>query len=82
MQGHIGLLFPRKPELWGQGRVPDRGEPSGATCSCREVWEYSQELGWGRVGGESRPVLQSSFPGLGLRGEERMERVTMKTKER
>lgn len=51
--------------------MPGRGEPSGAACSCWEVWEHSQELG-----GASWPVLQNSFPGLS--SEVRVEGVTVK----
>lgn len=78
MKGHIGPLFPRKSELWRQGRVPGRGEPSGAACSCWEVREHNQEPG-GRSrgrGGGSWPVLQNAFPGLS--SEDRVEGVIAK----
>lgn len=71
-------LFPRKSELWCRGTVPGRGQPSGAACSCPEVWEYNQEPGRGRLERESWLVLQNSFPGL--RSEDGGEGVTVKVK--
>lgn len=68
MRGHIGPLFPMKSELWYRGRVPGRREPSGAASSCPEVWEYSQELGWGRLVGRELASFAELIPRDGTEG--------------